>query len=148
MTLFGFANSLLLALPALVLFGMVGDLQEIAGFTYFQQKLPDGVFGRFISLVMMATGAGGLTGSLAGPLLAEVLDIGQVILVPALPTVVLGSMLALREGGVRFGMPAPASLQEPEVVGHAMFGQPSGRDIVADTTFGGALLQPRLRRLA
>lgn len=148
MTLFGFANSLLLALPALVLFGMVGDLQEIAGFTYFQQKLPDGVFGRFISLVMMATGAGGLTGSLAGPLLAEVLDIGQVILVPALPTVVLGSMLALREGGVRFGMPAPASLQEPEVVGHAMFGQSSGRDIVADTTFGGALLQPRLRRLA
>ena len=148
MTLFGFANSLLLALPALILFGMVGDLQEIAGFTYFQHKLPDGVFGRFISLVMMAIGAGSLIGSLAGPLLAEVLDIGQVILLLALPTMVLGSILAVREGGLRFGMPAPASIHQPEVVGHAMFGLPSRRDMVADTTFGGVLLQPRARRFA
>lgn len=144
---FGFAGSLLLALPALVLFGMIGDLEEITALTYFQHRLPAGVYGRFMSLFLMATGAGGLIGALGGPLLAAELGTGKALLLLALPTLVLSVIFGVREGGLRIGPPVFAPAPEPEVVGHGMFGVPSASDLIPDGLVGGLVLEPRLRRL-
>lgn len=145
--LFGFATTVLLALPALVFYGMIGDLQEITGLTFFQHTLPEGIYGRFISLFMMATGAGGLIGALGGPLLAEVLGIGQALFVLALPTLILSVVFGIREGGLRVGLPVFVPVPEPEVVGHGMFGVPSHSDLIPDGRAGGSVLKPRLHRL-
>ncbi len=145
--LFGAANSLLLALPALALFGLSGDLEEIAALTYFQHRLPDRIYGRFFSLFLMATGAGGLVGALAGPGLAEAIGTGRALTLLALPTLVLAVVLGIREGGLRVGIPVFAPLLEPEVAAHGMFGVPSESDFLPDGEIGGRVLQPRLHRL-
>lgn len=147
LVVFGFANSLLLALPALAVFGMIGDLEEISAMTYFQHRLPAGIYGRFMSLFLMATGAGGLIGALGGPLLAEAFGSGTALLLLALPTLVLAVIFGIREGGLRVGLPVFAPVPEPEVVGHGLFGVPSHSDLVPDGRAGGPLLEPRLHRL-
>ena len=97
----------------------------------------------------MATGAGGLVGALAGPLLAEAIGVGPALGLLTLP-VVAGTLLFLAREGVFGGLPAlPAAVPalEPEVVGHGLFGVPSQGDLLLDGAPGGALLPPRLRRL-
>ena len=145
---FGFAGSLLLALPALVFYALIGDVQELSGMTYFQHTLPERVYGRFVSLLLMATGLGGLIGALGGPALAELIGTGATLTVLAIPTLVTCGLLALREGGMRLALPPFLPALEPEVVGHGMFGVPSQSDLIADGVAGGRILIPRLSRLA
>ncbi len=147
MIAFGAAGSLLLALPALVVYGMIGDIEEISALTYFQNKLPEGVFGRFFSLFLMCTGVGGVVGALGGPALAEAFGTGVALSVLAIPVIVLAALFGIREGGLRLAMPPFAPVLEPEVAGHGMFGVPSPSDLIPDNAVGGALLQPRLHRL-
>lgn len=147
MIAFGAAGSLLLALPALVLVGMVGDIEEISALTFFQNRLPEAVFGRFFSLFLMCTGAGGMIGALGGPLLAEAFGSGVAITVLAVPVIILAALLGVREGGLRLAMPPFTPVPEPEVVGHGMFGVLSASDLIPDHAVGGPLLEPRLHRL-
>lgn len=146
---FGGAGTLYVAFPALVLFGMIGDIEEVSALTYFQNKLPPGVYGRFFSLFMMATGAGGLIGALAGPALAEAFGVGTALTVLAVPTIILASLFGIREGGLRLALPPfnHVPVLEPEVVGHGLFGVPAQSDLIPDARVGGAVLQPRLHRL-
>ena len=144
---FGFAGSALLAFGALLLFGMIGDLEEISALTYFQHALPEAVFGRFFSLFLMATGAGGLIGSLGVPALAEAIGTGLALTVLAVPMLVLAAILGVREGGLRFALPPFTPMPVPEVVGHGLFDVPSQSDLLPDARAGGAMLRPRLNRL-
>lgn len=50
--LFGVAGTPLLVFALLVLIGLLGDIEEIPAITYFQNSLPEGIFGRFFSLFM------------------------------------------------------------------------------------------------
>ena len=144
---FGAGGGLLVVIPALVVFGLVGDLEEIAALTYFQHALPDAVYGRFFSLFLMGSGAGGLIGALAGPLLAEAIGTGKALALLALPAVAVAVVFGIREGGLRLAIPPFLPALEPEVAGHGMFGVPSQSDLLPDGRPGGRLLTPRMSRL-
>ena len=144
---FGAGGTLLVALPALVAFGLVADLEEIAAMTYFQHVLPEAVYGRFFSLFLMGSGAGGLVGALAGPLLAEAMGTGTALALLAVPAIAVAVVVGVREGGLRLAVPPFLPTPEPEVVGHGMFGVPSQSDLLPDRTPGGRLLTPRMSRL-
>lgn len=141
LSLFGVTDSLALAVVALIAFGLTGDLEEVAALTYFQNKLPEGLYGRFFSLFLIAAGAGGLIGPLLGTLMAEAWGTGTALVVLAVPALALAILFALREGGLRTPLPAP----EPEVVGFGLFGAPSQYDLLPDARAGGPTLAPRLR---
>jgi sugar phosphate permease len=93
--LFGLSQSPVLALIALAAFGVSMELGEVAGVTFFQNQLPDKIYGRFFSLFLMAHGAGGLFGALLAPLLEQALSAGSVLVLFALPTLGLASALGL-----------------------------------------------------
>jgi MFS family permease len=147
MIAFGAAGSLVLALLALAVYGMIGDVEEISALTYFQNTLPEGVFGRFFALFLMCTGVGGVVGALGGPALAEAFGTGVALTILAVPVLVLAALFGIREGGLRLALPPFAPVLEPEVVGHGLFGVPSPSDLIPDRAAGGALHQPRLHRL-
>jgi len=112
---FGVANSLAVACFALVVTGISAELSEIPAFTYFQNRLPTDVYGRFFSLYLMATAAGGLIGALTGPLLERYISDGQTMLVLAIPGLATAIILA---GIARFGdpddsEPTPSVFQDP-----------------------------------
>nr|MBA2452481.1 hypothetical protein [Chloroflexia bacterium] len=148
LVLFGLAGGLGLAIVGLILFGLTADLEEIAMITYFQNRLPEHLYGRFFSLFLIAAGAGGLIGPIAGPLLAETWSVGIALPLLALPALALTVVFALREGGIQATMPVPSSsTPEPEVVGFGLFGVPSQSDLLPDAMPGGRALAPRLHRL-
>lgn len=148
LVLFGLAGGLGLAIVGLILFGLTADLEEIAMITYFQNRLPEHLYGRFFSLFLIAAGAGGLIGPIAGPLLAETWSVGIALTLLALPALALTVVFALREGGIQATMPVPSSsTPEPEVVGFGLFGVPSQSDLLPDAMPGGRALAPRLHRL-
>jgi MFS family permease len=123
---YGFAESLLLAVPMLLLAGIVGQVEEIAGLTAFQNHLPERVYGRVFSLFLIAGAAGALAGGLLGPALAETVGAGPSLLVLGIPVLVLSGLFALRLGDIRPEILFPtAPVLEPEVVGHGMFGLPA-----------------------
>lgn len=105
LTGFGLAESLVLALPALLLFGAVGDVEEIAALTYFQNTLPEGVYGRFFALFMMCTGIGGIVGPIIGPLLTEAFGMGPALALLGIPVIALAAILGIPEGDLRFTGP-------------------------------------------
>ncbi len=67
--MFGAIDRLIPALAGLLAAGVLAELAEVPALTYFQNQLPDGTYGRFYSVVLTASAAGGLTGALLGPLL-------------------------------------------------------------------------------
>jgi len=145
---FGAGGSLLVVIPALIVFGLVADLEEISALTYFQHRLPAALYGRFFSLFLMGSGAGGLIGALAGPLLAEAIGTALALAVLAVPAVAVSVLFGIREGGLRLALPPFLPSLEPEVVGHGMFGVPSQSDLLPDRAPGGRMLAPRMSRLA
>lgn len=82
---YGSVGSLVLALATLAIAGFATDYHEVAALTYFQHQLPDGVYGRFFSLVLIALSAGGLIGALLGPLTERVAGTGGSLAILALP---------------------------------------------------------------
>jgi hypothetical protein len=77
MIVFGLASTLVVALFALALAGLVAPVEEIAGMTAFQNLLPPGVYGRTLPGIMLSIvfglWAGSGTGrfSLATPVMPE-----------------------------------------------------------------------------
>lgn len=102
MMVFGIASSVLLALPMLVLVGMLLEIEEIPAMTYFQNSLPESVYGRFFSLFLMVAAVGGVIGSLMAPLLADRSSIAFAVTALGIPAVVFGLIFAIRGGGLRF----------------------------------------------
>jgi MFS family permease len=148
MILYGAAGTIFLALPALVIVGMIADVEEIAAMTWFQNNLPERLYGRFFSVFMMAASIGGLVGSLAAPLLSERFSTAAAMTVLAVPAMVLGTIFAIREGGVRLALPPFAPEPEPEVVGHGLFRIERRPDDLMEERIGGQLvLAPRTARL-
>ena len=88
LVIFGWLDSLPLALLMLVGTGVGSAVSEVAGSTYFQQQLPQSIYGRFYSLYLLAFWVGGLTGSLLGPVLHLGQSVGATLLIVAVPTVV------------------------------------------------------------
>ncbi len=147
--LYGAAGSIFLALPALVLVGMIGDIEEIAAMTWFQNNLPERFYARFFSVFMMAGAIGGLIGSLGAPLLAERLSTGAAMTILAVPAIVLGAAFAIKEGGVRFGIPRFAPQPDPEVTGHGLFRPELGpEDLIEQRIDGRPVIAPRTSRFA
>lgn len=148
--LFGVAGGVLIAIAALVLNGVTGDLEEVSALTGFQHRLPAAVYGRFFSLFLMATGLGGVIGSLVGPALAEQMGAGAGLALMALPVVALAVPWGLRASlaGQRIPTPNLVPAFEPEVVGYGLFGVPSESDLIPDGRVGGPALAPRMSRLA
>jgi MFS family permease len=149
------AGGLLLAVAALALTGITGDVEEMAALTSFQHRLPTAAYGRFFSLFLMATGLGGVIGSLLGPLLAEWLGVAAALAVLATPVVAAALTMALeawrldRPGPVRALAP-PMGL-EPEVVGFGMFEATPDLPLPPDPSDlrpGTLSMRPRLSRLA
>jgi MFS family permease len=145
---YGAAGSIFLALTALLIFGMITDIEEIAALTYFQNQLPEQLYGRFFSLFMMCAAIGGLVGALGGPLLAAAFSTGVAMAILAIPVMVLGLVFAIKEGGLRLAMPPFAPELEPEVAGHGLFRRQRTPDDLYMRREGGRLvLEPRTRRV-
>jgi MFS family permease len=147
--LFGAAGTLVFAIPALILFGMIGDIEEISAMTYFQNRLPEHLYGRFFSLFMMAASIGGLIGALAGPLLAKTFSTSAAVAALAVPVILLGATFGIKEGGLRLALPPFAPQLEPEVAGHGLFGRTERMplDLVGQRMHGKLVLEPRTSRL-
>lgn len=145
---FGSAGTLLIAVPALIIFGMIGDIEEISAMTYFQNRLPENLYGRFFSLFMMCASIGGLVGSLAGPLLADTFSTGVAVSALAIPVMILGTVFAVKEGGLRLSLRPFAPELEPEVTGHGLFRrQCTPQDLLARREDARLVLEPRTHRL-
>ena len=89
LAVFGATETALLALAALLVAGLATDIGEVTALTYFQQRLPDEVYGRFFSLFLIALGGGGIVGALLGPVLARAVGSSLALAVLGAPVVVL-----------------------------------------------------------
>lgn len=108
---FGYASTFWLAVAALVVYGTLLNLEEIPALTYFQNSLPESIYGRFFSTFMMAGTFGGFAGSLLVPWLTERYSITTALIAFGVPAVAIGSIFAIRVGGLRiphhhFALPA------------------------------------------
>jgi hypothetical protein len=92
---FGLADSLFVVFAALFVTGITAELSEVPAFTYFQNRLPDEIYGRFFSLFLTAIAAGGLIGALGGPLLERHISEGMTLILLATPGVLMAVKLAL-----------------------------------------------------
>lgn len=99
LALFGVVGAVMLAIVALAVAGFATDFYEVVGLTYFQGAIPDGAYGRFFSLFLLALSAGGLIGALAGPVLEELLGVEGSLAALAAPGVTLALLLAYRSRG-------------------------------------------------
>lgn len=82
---FGVAGNYWVALAALALAGLAADASEVPALSYFQHNLPEHLFGRFYSLLALATAGGGILGLVAGPLLQPSLGITGTLTLICLP---------------------------------------------------------------
>ncbi len=96
---FGIADGPVLALIALVAAGLTTNVYEVLGLTFFQNQLPEAVYGRFMAIFLVALSGGGLTGALVGPLLDQVLSVGAALIILATPAIVASAVLLLRRSG-------------------------------------------------
>jgi MFS family permease len=122
LVVFGMANRLPIAVVALALTGAAAELAEVPALTYFQHRFPVAVYGRFFSLFLMASAAGGLTGALGGPLLARQFDDARALQLIALPILVAALVLLFtshRLQASRAEAEALASIRSHPTTAHA-----------------------------
>jgi MFS family permease len=93
---FGTFDATLGVLLALALAGLATNVYEVLGLTYFQHRLPTRLYGRFMSLFLLALGIGGIVGALAGPLVERSSSVRAAVAAIALPGVLLALVLLAR----------------------------------------------------
>jgi hypothetical protein len=92
---FGMADHVWLAALALVMTGIMAELSEVPALTYFQHRLPLAIYGRFFSVVLIASAAGGLTGALLGPALQREIGSGRTMQIISIPVFVLAFLVLI-----------------------------------------------------
>jgi predicted MFS family arabinose efflux permease len=95
LAIYGVVSTAAVAIAALVVAGFTTDTYEVIGLTYFQESIPDVVFGRFFSLFLIGLSAGGMIGALAGPLLERIVGVSTALILLAIPGLVLAIALAI-----------------------------------------------------
>jgi len=95
LAMYGVASSVGVAIVALVIAGFTTDSYEVIGLTYFQASIPENVFGRFFSLLLIGLSAGGVIGALAGPVLEQAVGAGTALVLLAIPGLTLAIALAI-----------------------------------------------------
>lgn len=101
---FGAVNALPVAIICLVIAGFATDFYEVVGLSFFQQAIPEDVYGRFFSVFLIALSAGGLIGALAAPILEPRVGVEQTLIALALPSIILAMLFSLKSrfgGGLR-----------------------------------------------
>jgi MFS family permease len=91
--LFGAAAVPALAVAALVLAGAGTGAGEVVGLTHFQHRLPDAIYGRFLSVYVVVLSVGGIVGALVGPLLAQEVGVVGALTIIAVPIFVFAALL-------------------------------------------------------
>lgn len=99
LVLFGYTDAWVLALGALIVTGFASQLSDVAGSTFFQNNLPEAIYGRFFSLFMLALSVGGLIGSFLGPLLSREMSTGETLAVLFIPAIITSVLLAWKNRG-------------------------------------------------
>ena len=112
---FGISGTFLIAVIVLFFYGLFANIEEIPGLTYFQNRLPETVYGRFFSTCMMAAMFGGFLGSLLVPFLIQRYGVSFALITTSIPGVLLGIILAIREGGLQLRRPS-ASAASPAII--------------------------------
>jgi hypothetical protein len=92
---FGSASAALAAIGILTIAGFATDFYEVVGLTYFQHAIPQGVYGRFFSVFLLALSAGGLIGALAGPALEQALGVAGALAALAAPAIALSALFVV-----------------------------------------------------
>jgi hypothetical protein len=95
LAVYGLASSLVVAIMALIIAGFTTDSYEVIGLTYFQGSIPENVYGRFFSMLLIGLSAGGAIGALAGPVLERVVGVGAALILLAIPGLTLSIVLAV-----------------------------------------------------
>jgi MFS family permease len=92
---FGMAGGLAVAVVALVVTGIAAELAEVPALTYYQSRLPSATYGRFFSLFLIASAAGGLAGALLGPILYHQMGEARALQLILLPVLAAAALLVL-----------------------------------------------------
>jgi MFS family permease len=95
LAVYGVASLVAVAIAALVVAGFATNTYEVIGLTYFQEAIPEHVFGRFFSLLLIGLSFGGVIGALAGPLLERAVGAGTALILLAIPGLTLAIVLAI-----------------------------------------------------
>jgi MFS family permease len=95
LAVYGVASSAAVVIVALVIAGFATDSYEVIGLTYFQESIPDIVYARFFSMLLIGLSAGGVIGALAGPVLERVVGVGTALILLAIPGLTLAITLAI-----------------------------------------------------
>lgn len=106
--LFGIAGLPIIVFAALLVSGMLGEVEEISSLTYYQNTLPESIYGRFFSLHIVLASVGGFIGSLLTPFLADRYGTTFALTALGIPGVVAGLTLALRYSGLTLSRTAPS----------------------------------------
>jgi predicted MFS family arabinose efflux permease len=102
------SSSLTAALPAAVAVGMFGSMSLVIPQTAVQRVIPNAVLGRVSAVFLTAEAAATLTGAVAGPFLAQAVQLEGVAIAASLVT--LGAAaLAWLSGPSRRGRPSPGT---------------------------------------
>lgn len=111
---FGAAMGIWAALIALVVAGFATDVGEVTAIAFFQQRLPDEVFGRFFSVFLLALGIGGVLGALGGPVLETLVGAGGALAMLAAPSIVCaGVLFAITRKRIQMSPVGDALTREP-----------------------------------
>ena len=92
---FGWAPSVGVAVAALVAAGLTSEIGEVAALTYFHHRLPDQLYGRFLSIFVVVLSLGAVTGLMVGPLLADRIGIPGALALLAIPVAALAVIAPL-----------------------------------------------------
>ena len=80
------STSLVTALPAAVAIGTFGSMSEVIPQTALQRVIPNAVLGRIGAVFLTGEAAVGLLGALAGPFLAQVIQLSGLAIAASLVT--------------------------------------------------------------
>jgi hypothetical protein len=96
---FGVLDGVPASLLALAVAGLATNVYEVLGLTFFQHRLPSSLFGRFMSVFLIALGLGGIVGALAAPLIETSTSVLLALVTVSLPGLVLALALLASLGG-------------------------------------------------
>ena len=108
------STSLVTALPAAVAIGTFGSMSEVIPQTALQRVIPNAVLGRIGAVFLTGEAAVGLLGALAGPFLAQAVQLTGLATVASLVTLAAAALTLLTVPRTPVIVPEPEPEREPE----------------------------------